>query len=277
MEHIYELAFISDRLKLIFDKYSGTEVTDIPFKDVLVFRERLRTWDKKFPKPPAVALANLRFESIQAFYALRLDFSIFDGFPPDEQNIIRDEIAAYATREALDFFIGYRLRNMADIGLVSRRWNIYLSKVKEYYDKVVPQEKKDRIEQFIEQISQLKGERVQKIKSKSTGELFFEVDRIRLMSLRALKRYLEDMHQQIIAGKRKDAKIGEITLPGTVRECFDFLGLSYPVELHTLKSRYRELARVYHPDKGGNIKEMQQLNAAYRVVVRYILTEARLG
>jgi len=276
-EHIHELAFISDRLKSVFDKYSGTEATNMPFKDVLAFRKRLRTWDKQFPHPPAVALANLRFESLQAFYAFKLDFSIFAGFSPEEQDIIRDEIATYATREALDFFIGYRLRNMADIGLVSRRWNIYLSKVKGYYDKVVPQEKKDRIAQFVKEISQLKGEYVQRIKSKSAGELFFEVDKIRLMSSRALKIYLEDMRQQIIAGKKRDTRIGAITPPpGTVRECLDYLGLSYPVELHALKSRYRELARVYHPDKGGSGNEMQQLNAAYRVVVRYILREARL-
>lgn len=277
MEHIYELAFISDRLKSIFDKYAGTEAIDIPFKNVLAFRQRLRTWDKRFPRPPAVAIANLRFKDIYDFYAFRLDFSIFDGFPPAEQESIRDEVAAYAAREALDFFIGYRLRNMADVGLVSRRWGIYLSKVREYYDEVIPPGKKDKIRQFVEEISSLPGEYVLRIKNRCAGELFFEVDRIRLMSSRALTRYLEEMRQQIIAGKRRDSRFQTIMPPpNTVCEALDFLGLSYPVELQVLKSRYRELAFAYHPDKGGSSDEMKRLNGAYRVVVRYIVRETRL-
>ena len=107
--------------------------------------------------------------------------------------------------------------------------------------------------------------------------IFFEVNRIRLMSSRALKIYLEEMRRQLIAGKKRDSKISTITPPpDTVRESLNFLGLPFPVELHALKSRYRELARVYHPDKGGSSDEMQQLNAAYRVAVRYILRETRL-
>ncbi|MBC8235380.1 DnaJ domain-containing protein [bacterium] len=46
------------------------------------------------------------------------------------------------------------------------------------------------------------------------------------------------------------------------------------MELYELKSRYRELARIYHPDKGGSSEEMQQLNTAYRIAVRYMKRDA---
>ncbi len=38
------------------------------------------------------------------------------------------------------------------------------------------------------------------------------------------------------------------------------------LSLGELRSAYRRLAMLYHPDVGGNIKEMQKINAEYKVL-----------
>ena len=84
--------------------------------------------------------------------------------------------------------------------------------------------------------------------------------------------YLDEIRQDVLTHKRRRDRAQVITPPPEmVRDAFEYLGLSYPVELYELKSCYRELARIYHPDKGGRIEKMQQLNTAYRIAVRYIL------
>jgi hypothetical protein len=273
-EHIHDLGFISDRLKSVFEKNTGTSASNIPVREIIEFRRQLRTWDKAFPKPPDSALFNCRLEEIQSFYSFRIDFSIFNGFPPQDQKIIHEEIAAYAAREAMDSFYGYRLRNRASIGIISPKWYIYLSKVRKYYDKVISPERKERIAQFLAELPSLSAEKADEITAKCMGELFFDVDRIRMMSSKAFERYLDEIRQEVLTRKKRRERTRVITPPPEfVRDCFEYLGLSYPVELYELKSRYRELARIYHPDKGGSIEEMQQLNTAYRIAVRYILRQ----
>ena len=270
-EHIYDLAFISDRLKSIFDRNAGTDAMDIPIRDIIEFRRQLRAWDRKFPRAPRKTLINCRIDELQRFYTFKLDFSIFEKFPPVEQNIIREEIAAYAAREALDSFVGYRWRNLAGIGIVNPRWHQYLTEVREYYNKVVPPARKERIAKFQEEMTKFVDSEIYNIAGQCMGELFFEVNRIRLMSGRALEAYLNEIREAILSSKRRHKRVTvSAPPPESVRACFDFLGLSYPVERYELKNRYRELARNSHPDKGGSDEDMQQLNAAYRIAVKYI-------
>ena len=284
-EHIHDLGFISDRLKSVFEKNAGTTASNIPVREIIEFRRQLRTWNKAFPRPPDSALFNCRLDELQSFYAFRIDFSIFNSFPLKDQKNIREEIAAYAAREAMDSFYGYRLRNRASIGIINPKWHVYLSKVREYYDKVIPQKRKERIAQFLAELSSLatKKEEVEssdssvadEIAARCMGELFFDVDKIRLMSSKALETYLDAIRQEVLTPKKKHEGARVITPPpGMVRDSFEYLGLSYPVELYELKSRYRELARLYHPDKGGSSEEMQQLNTAYRIAVRYMKRDA---
>jgi DnaJ-domain-containing protein 1 len=47
------------------------------------------------------------------------------------------------------------------------------------------------------------------------------------------------------------------------------LGLEEPVDLATIKSRYRRLVMHHHPDRGGEAQRMQALNEAYTVLQRY--------
>ena len=284
VEHIHDLSFISDRLKSVFEKNAGTSASNIPVREIVEFRKQLRTWNKAFPKPPDLALFNCNLDELQKFYSFKIDFSIFNGFPPEDEKIIREEIAAYAAREAMDSFYGYRLRNRASIGIINPKWHIYLAKVREYYNQVIPQKRKERITQFLATLPSLvmKTEKaessgsttVDEIKAKCMGELFFDVDRIRSMSSKALENYLNEIRQEILRPKRQHERKRVITPPPEIiRDAFEYLGLVYPVELYELKSRYRELARLYHPDKGGSGEEMQQLNTAYRIAVRYILRD----
>ncbi|MFQ6042200.1 MAG: J domain-containing protein [Candidatus Poribacteria bacterium] len=270
--HIHDLDFISDRLKAVFAQNAGTDASSIPVREIIDFRRQLRTWDKGFSRPPDLLLFNCRLDDIQSFYSRRIDFSIFNGFSRKDQKIIREEIAAYAAREAMDSFYGYRLRNRASIGIISPKWHVYLSKVRGYYDKVMPQKRKERIARFLNELSSLAAEKTDEIAAKCMGELFFDVDRIRLMSSKRLESYLDEIRKEVLKPRRRREKMRVITPPPEmIRDAFEYMGLSYPVELYELKSRYRELARTYHPDKGGSSEEMQQLNTAYRIAVRYIL------
>lgn len=42
------------------------------------------------------------------------------------------------------------------------------------------------------------------------------------------------------------------------------ISLNHIQSIQELKSEYRQLARVYHPDSGGNTQLMQQLNSEYQ-------------
>ena len=80
-------------------------------------------------------------DMLSGFYRRKLDFSVFQGFDTVvDHELIRDEIAAYAAREALDALIGYRLRNWAAIGLQSPKWELYQSLVQDYYEQTISQE-----------------------------------------------------------------------------------------------------------------------------------------
>ncbi len=45
-----------------------------------------------------------------------------------------------------------------------------------------------------------------------------------------------------------------------------FMGLSGNYTLDDVETRYKELAMKYHPDRGGNVKQMQDLNAARKIL-----------
>ncbi len=52
-------------------------------------------------------------------------------------------------------------------------------------------------------------------------------------------------------------------------DALHFLGATTITGIDNLKSRYRELAMNYHPDKGGNLELMQKLNESYNIALRY--------
>lgn len=50
------------------------------------------------------------------------------------------------------------------------------------------------------------------------------------------------------------------------RSYYDVLGVSASAEPHEIKSAYRELARVYHPDHGGDRSRFEEIVRAYSVL-----------
>jgi hypothetical protein len=266
-----ELAFISDQLQVVFNRCADDAAAEISFKDVQKFRKQLCTWDSNFIKPPMSMLAACHLGMLSDFYRRKLDFSVFQGFDTADQELIRNEIAAYAAREALDALIGYRLRNWASIGLQSPKWELYQNLVQDYYEQTIPQERRDQIEDIEQNLAETTNWTPQAIHARCIGEMFFEVDEIRLMSKVRLDKYLERVCQQ--RGEQRDR--GEtrnqlLSMPDTLQDSFQFFGLTYPIDLNALRERYRQLALSYHPDKGGSLEMMQQLNTAYRRISDYL-------
>ena len=260
-----ELAFISDRLRAVFNRCAGDVASEISFRAIQQFRRQLCTWDSNFIKPPTSLIAACDLEMLSGFYQHKLDFAVFQGFDTADQKLIRDEIAAYAAREALDALIGYRLRNWASIGLQSPKWDLYQSLVQDYYEQTISQERREQIEEVEDALAETTNWTPQAIHARCVGELFFEVDEIRLMSKVRLDRYLEGVCQQ--RGGRRDRggrRNQLLNMSDALQDSFRFFGLTYPVDLNALRERYRQLALSYHPDKGGSLEMMQRLNTAYR-------------
>ncbi len=268
---IDELASISDRLRAIFNKCANDAAAQISFTDIQQFQRQLCTWKGDFIKPPMSLVSTCHLEILGDFYRRKLDFSVFQGFDIADQELIRNEIAAYAAREVLDAFIGYRLRNWAAIGLQPSRWGLYQNLVQDYYEQTISQERRDRIENVEGVLAQTTNLTPMAIHARCVGELFFEVDEIRLMPNVRLDKYLEGVCRQVTGRRDPDGTRNQIlNMPDALRDSFRFFGVNYSVDLNTLRERYRQLALNYHPDKGGSLELMQRLNTAYRQISDYL-------
>lgn len=266
-----ELAFISDQLRVVFNRRANNAASQISFKDIQQFRKQFCTWDTAFIKPPMSLVSTCHLEVLSDFYRRKLDFFVFQGFDTTDRELIRTEIAAYAAREVLDAFIGYRLRNWAAIGLQSPKWELYQSLVQDYYEQTVSQGRRKEIEDVEQALAQATDLTPIAIHARCVGELFFEIDEIRLMSKVRLDKYLEGVCQQ--RGGRKDrggTRNQLLSMPDALQDSFQFFDLTYPIDLNALRERYRQLALNYHPDKGGSLEMMQRLNTAYRRISDYL-------
>ena len=269
-----ELASISERLRQVFEQNADGVAADISFRAVQQFQAQIQSWNRSFLKPPMALVTACRLELLEEFYRHRLDFSIFQRFDSADFDTIQEEISAYAAREALDALLGYRLRNWAAIGLQNRKWEVYQELVSRYYQRTVSQETQARIAEFKQTLAGTTDLSPEEIHAKCVGELFFEIDRIRLMPLHTLGRYLERLHLQATGQggqPREEAQLPN--LPEALQESFQLFGFTYRIDFNTLKDRYRQLALEYHPDKGGNVEMMQRLNAAYLQISDYLRAE----
>ena len=183
-------------------------------------------------------VSTCHLEALSDFYRRKLDFSLFQGFDTADQELIRNEIAAYAAREALDALIGYRLRNWASIGLQSPKWELYQSLVQDYYEQTISQERRDQIEDIEQNLAQTTNLTPAVIHVRCVGELFFEVDEIRLMSKLRLNKYLEEVYRQVTGRKDPDGRRHQrLNMPDALQDSFQFFGLTYPIDLNALRER----------------------------------------
>jgi len=69
--------------------------------------------------------------------------------------------------------------------------------------------------------------------------------------------------------------------PSDLREPLATLGLSWPVTLDVVKSRYKELAKRHHPDANGGSRDAEErlktINLAYAAVRSRLGNEARMA
>jgi DnaJ-class molecular chaperone len=55
-----------------------------------------------------------------------------------------------------------------------------------------------------------------------------------------------------------------------IKEALEILGLPALITKEDIKKQYRHLAKKYHPDQGGDPKEMEKINHAYDLLNAYI-------
>lgn len=52
-------------------------------------------------------------------------------------------------------------------------------------------------------------------------------------------------------------------------ELFELEGSEQPLNLATIKHRYRQLVSLHHPDRGGSTARLQSINKAMEILERY--------
>ena len=55
-----------------------------------------------------------------------------------------------------------------------------------------------------------------------------------------------------------------------IEKALDTLSLPKLITQADIKKQYRFLARKHHPDKGGDARKMEEINHAYRLLMKYI-------
>ncbi len=55
-----------------------------------------------------------------------------------------------------------------------------------------------------------------------------------------------------------------------IEEALEALELPKFITKEDIKNQYRFLAKKYHPDVGGDAQRMEQLNHAYKLLMKYI-------
>ena len=56
----------------------------------------------------------------------------------------------------------------------------------------------------------------------------------------------------------------------TIEEALEVLELPKLITKKDIQQQYRFLAKKHHPDVGGDASDMERLNAAYRLLMKYI-------
>ena len=79
-------------------------------------------------------------------------------------------------------------------------------------------------------------------------------------------------------GAQAKAKRGVVSpdvVPPSVRQAYAVLGLGLGASVAEARKAQRQLAIKYHPDKGGDVREMQAVNEAVSVIERFFVTRCK--
>ncbi|TET87933.1 MAG: J domain-containing protein [Sulfurovum sp.] len=55
-----------------------------------------------------------------------------------------------------------------------------------------------------------------------------------------------------------------------IDKALDVLGLPKLISKTDIKKQYHFFAKKYHPDLGGDVQKMEQINHAYKLLMKYI-------
>lgn len=55
-----------------------------------------------------------------------------------------------------------------------------------------------------------------------------------------------------------------------IKNALETLKLPTLITKDDIKRQYRNLAKISHPDRGGDTNEMEKLNNAYEILIKYI-------
>jgi curved DNA-binding protein CbpA len=55
-----------------------------------------------------------------------------------------------------------------------------------------------------------------------------------------------------------------------ILDALDTLKLPTLITKDDIKRQYRHLAKISHPDRGGNASDMEKLNSAYALLIKYV-------
>ncbi|WP_303901371.1 DNA-J related domain-containing protein [Thiohalomonas denitrificans] len=89
-----------------------------------------------------------------------------------------------------------------------------------------------------------------------------------------LREYYLD-HSQLVSTSEQDVKAlldgfrGRFDTNGEKSTALALMGLKEPVEYADVKHRYRQLAMRHHPDRGGDLSRLQEINHAMGVLTRH--------
>lgn len=67
-----------------------------------------------------------------------------------------------------------------------------------------------------------------------------------------------------------NAKYNTNDIPSDIKKYINILELNHDnIDIVLIKRQYKTLAMKYHPDKGGSVQKMQEINDAYRKIKQY--------
>ncbi len=94
--------------------------------------------------------------------------------------------------------------------------------------------------------------------------------------------HLRDPLHLLATGRiRRDVGQQQVKIPADLREPVQTLGIDWPVAMDALKARYKELAKLHHPDANGGDRaseeRLKSINLAYAAVRQYLSAEPRLA
>jgi hypothetical protein len=83
------------------------------------------------------------------------------------------------------------------------------------------------------------------------------------------------------AGVNRSRSRGVGETPADLREPLSTLGLTWPTNLDAVKTRYKELAKLHHPDANGGSRDAEErlktINLAYATLRSRLVAEPRLA